>query len=73
MISKIGDISGSRTTEKRFLGIKQLAGYLGIKEGTVYVWVCHRKIPFVKVGRLVKFDMRKIEKWLEESSIEVYN
>ena len=59
--------------EKRFLGIKELANFLGIAEGTVYVWVCHRKIPFVKVGRLVKFDIRKIEKWLEENSVQVYN
>lgn len=73
MISKIGDISGSGTTEKRFLGITELAQYLGIAKGTVYVWVCHRKIPFLKVGRLVKFDVRKIEKWLEENSVQVYN
>lgn len=59
--------------EKRFLGIKELAEYLGITEGTVYVWVCHRKIPYLKVGRLVKFDLRKIEKWLEECAVEVYN
>lgn len=59
--------------EKRFLGIRELAEYLGITEGTVYVWVCHRKIPYLKVGRLVKFDMRKIEKWLEESSVAMYN
>jgi len=59
--------------EKRFLGIKELAQYLGIKEGTVYVWVCHRKIPYLKVGRLVKFDLHKIEKWVEENSVAVYN
>ena len=57
----------------RLLNIKQLAHFLGVKEGTIYVWVCHRKIPFLKVGRLVKFDLRKIEKWLEENSIGVYN
>lgn len=58
--------------EKRFLGIKEIAAYLGIAEGTVYVWVCHKKIPYLKVGRLVKFDLRKIEEWLKESSVEVY-
>ncbi len=58
---------------KRFLSIRELAEYLGIKVGTVYVWVCHKKIPYVKVGRLVKFDLQKIEKWLEEKSVEVYN
>ncbi len=59
--------------EKRFLGIKELANYLGIAQGTVYVWVCHRKIPYLKVGRLVKFDLRKIEKWVEEKSVAMYN
>lgn len=59
--------------EKRFLGIKELAEYLGITPGTAYVWVCHRKIPYLKVGRLVKFDLRKIDKWLEENSVQVYN
>jgi len=56
--------------DKRFLGIRQLAEYLGIAEGTLYVWVCHRKIPYVKVGRLVKFDMQKLEVWLNENSVE---
>ncbi len=58
---------------QKLLDIKELSDYLGITEGTVYVWVCHRKIPYIKVGRLVKFDVKKIEKWLEESSVEVYN
>ena len=59
--------------EKRLLGIKELAEFLGITEGTLYSWVCQKKIPYVKVGRLVKFDMHKIEKWVEERSFEVYN
>jgi len=59
--------------EKRFLTVPELSEFLGITEGTVYVWVCHRKIPYVKVGRLVKFDLRKIEKWVEERSVQVYN
>ena len=59
--------------DRRYLGIKELAQYLGIREGTLYVWVCHRKIPYVKVGRLVKFDLQKIEKWIAENSVEGYN
>lgn len=57
--------------EKRYLGIKQLADYLGVKEGTLYQWVFYRRIPFVRIGRLVKFDLRRIEEWLKESSVEV--
>ena len=57
--------------EKRYLGIKELAEYLGISIGTVYSWVCYKKIPYIKMGRLVKFDLRKIEQWAQEKAIEV--
>ncbi|MCP4649629.1 MAG: helix-turn-helix domain-containing protein [PVC group bacterium] len=56
--------------EKRFVGIKELAEYLDIKAGTLSVWVCYKKIPYVKVGRLVKFDLQKIEKWIEEREVK---
>ena len=59
--------------QRRYLGIKELADYLGIAQGTVYVWVCHRKIPYTKVGRLVKFDLLKIDKWLASNTVESYN
>ena len=56
---------------KRFFNKKELSEYIGITQGTLSVWVCHRKIPYVKVGRLVKFDMKKIETWLEDKSVEI--
>ena len=59
--------------EKRFLGIKELAEYLGITPGTAYVWVCHKKIPYLKVGKLVKFDLKEIERWLKNSSVAPLN
>lgn len=58
---------------KRYFSIDELSDYLGVTRGTLYVWVCHRKIPYLKVGRLVKFDLLRIEKWLEEKSVEMYN
>ena len=57
--------------EHRFLNVKELSQYLGVSEGTVYSWVCYKKIPYVKMGRLVKFDSRKIDSWVQEKSIEV--
>jgi len=58
--------------ERRFLGIKQLAEYLGVKEGTVYAWVFQKKIPYLKIGKLVKFDVREIEAWLEDKRIKEF-
>ncbi len=59
--------------EKRILNMNDCAEYLGLSKGTLYVWVCRRKIPYVKVGRLVKFDMREIEGWLKENSVAKLN
>jgi len=59
--------------EKRFLSVQELSRYIGIKEGTIRVWVCLKKIPYTKVGRLVRFDLTKIDEWLEESSVDVYS
>ncbi|MCX5711588.1 MAG: helix-turn-helix domain-containing protein [Candidatus Omnitrophica bacterium] len=56
--------------EKRYLGIEELAGYLGLAKGTVYIWVCQRRIPYLKIGRLVKFDLQEIEPWLKKKRVE---
>jgi len=58
---------------KRFFNSKELGEYLGVKEGTIYFWVSQRKIPFKKFGRLVRFSIEEIDKWIEENSVEVYS
>ena len=60
-------------SEKRYLGIKECSQYIGVTKGTLYVWVCHKKIPYLKVGRLVKFDLLLIEKWLKQNAVEKLN
>ena len=59
--------------DKRFIGIRDCAEYLGVTRGTLYVWVCHRKIPYLKVGRLVKFDLKAIEEWLKANAVAELN
>lgn len=57
---------------KRFINTKELAEYLGITEGTVRVWVCHKKIPYVKIGRLVKFDLQEIDGWVDKNRVKEF-
>ncbi len=59
--------------DRRYLGIKDCSEYLGVTKGTLYVWVCYRKIPYIKVGRLVKFDIRLIEEWLKANTVPQLN
>jgi len=56
--------------ENRFIGVKELATYLGIKVNTVYAWVSMKRIPFHKFGKLVKFDLREINKLIAQLRIE---
>ncbi|OQA92043.1 MAG: Helix-turn-helix domain protein [Elusimicrobia bacterium ADurb.Bin231] len=59
--------------QTKLLNINELAEYLGIKISTVYSWVNQRKIPYVKVGRLVKFDQVDIDKWIAEQKVAEAN
>jgi len=45
--------------------VKTLAGILSVKQKTIYDWIHKGYIPFVKLGRLVRFDENEIKKWLE--------
>jgi excisionase family DNA binding protein len=40
--------------------ISELSRRLSIAEGTLYNWVYLRRIPYVKVGRCLRFDFEKV-------------
>jgi excisionase family DNA binding protein len=50
------------------LNIEQAAGFLNVKKSTLYSWVFQRRVPFVKIGRLVRFNMADLTSWLEKNS-----
>lgn len=53
----------------RFLDVKSLAQYISLSEHTIRAWVKQGCIPFSKIGRSVRFDLRKLEGWLEEKEV----
>jgi len=55
---------------RRFIGINDLAEYLGLNINTIRSWVWQRKIPCCKMGRLVRFDLKEIDIWLKEHKIK---
>ncbi len=54
---------------KEVMNAKELADYLGIAESTAYKWVEYRKIPFTKVGTLLRFPKWIIDSWLSEHAV----
>jgi len=49
----------------RFLDVEGLAGWLGIEVVFVRRLVAERRIPFVKIGRLVRFDPEEVAAWID--------
>jgi excisionase family DNA binding protein len=55
--------------ERRLLSIQEVAGYTGLSVHTLYTMVSQRRIPFVKVGRLTKFDRRLLDEWIAGNTV----
>ena len=54
---------------KRLVTVRELAEYIGISQDTIYSHVSQRRIPFVKIGRLLKFDLKAIDEWITQNSV----
>lgn len=59
-----GEVACSRA----LIDIDELSARLCIAKGTLYNWVYLRRIPFVKLGRALRFDPLEIERVLQASS-----
>jgi len=57
---------------KNLINPEQLSDYLPDKPtiGTIYQWVHHKKIPFVKKGKKLFFDKTEIDNWDENNRPE---
>lgn len=49
------------------LNEKQASNFLGVTEGTLAVWRCTGRydLPFLKIGRLVRYRRDDLETWLK--------
>ena len=52
--------------EKHLLTVEETAMYLGLSKGTLYNWAHQRRLPFVKMGWLIRFDKNEIDQWIEK-------
>lgn len=46
--------------QRALISASEIAEVLGIQCQTVYLWVRQKRIPFYRVGRLVKFDEAEV-------------
>jgi excisionase family DNA binding protein len=55
--------------EVRLLNIKEAARFLGTTDKTLYTKIWRREIPFIKLGRSVRFDVMDLEALIERSRV----
>ena len=55
---------------KRLLNPGEAAEYLGLKVDTVYRKARLRELPSVKGGRSLRFDLRELERYVEQHTIK---
>jgi excisionase family DNA binding protein len=70
IVSEKGLVSGQISKQKELLNTTEASEFLGIKKNTLYEWIIQRKIPCIKVGRLVKFKREDLEAWLKRRTQE---
>ena len=55
---------------KRLLNVREAAQFLGLEVDTVYKKSRLRELPCVKVGRALRFDVKALERYIEQHTIE---
>lgn len=62
-------MSKSASLTRRLLSIQEAADYTGLSPYTLYTMVSQRRIPYVKLGRLTKFDVALLDKWIKQHTV----
>jgi excisionase family DNA binding protein len=55
----------------RLLDVTMLADHLGVNSRHVRRLIAERRIPYLKWGRLIRFDPAEVADWLEASRVRV--
>jgi excisionase family DNA binding protein len=70
-MAKQSQMSLNEAVGKRLLNVREAAQYLGLDVFTVYKKSRLRELPSVKVGRSLRFDIKALERFVEQHAIEI--
>lgn len=57
--------------QKRFLTIKEASEYLNLSTYFLYKLTAQKSIPHTRIGRKILFDVKKLERFIDENSFEI--
>ena len=56
--------------EIRLMTVQDAAKFLAVSVSTIYGWAWQRKLPFIKVGRALRFDRTDLEDFVRTNRVE---
>jgi excisionase family DNA binding protein len=56
-------------TKVKYLNVGQAAELLGLSIATVRKWVWKKYIPYIKMGKLVRFSASDLQDWAKSMSV----
>ena len=65
MGNRIVEMRGGKEGPSRLVDIATVAQYLGVNVRHVRRLVAERQIPFIKWRRLLRFDLKVVEAWVD--------
>jgi excisionase family DNA binding protein len=54
-------------SESGLITVQEAAKFLAVSTSTLYGWVYLRRIPFVKVGRALRFELAELQKFIQSN------
>lgn len=54
----------SKNIIEKWSTLKEVQEYLGVRRETILQWIAKRNMPAYKVGRLWKFKLSEVDKWV---------
>jgi len=57
-------------SESGLITVREAARFLAVSTSTLYGWVYLRRIPFVKVGRALRFELAELHKFIQANRFQ---
>ncbi|MFZ4404550.1 MAG: helix-turn-helix domain-containing protein [Pseudobdellovibrionaceae bacterium] len=54
--------------QSEFLSLEETSAYLNLKISNLRFLIFKQKIPYVKLGRSIRFEKKSLEKWIKDNS-----
>lgn len=55
------------TAEEGWVGVEEVAAHLRVAKESIYRWVESKGFPAHRVGRLLRFKLSEVDKWVQNS------